>query len=88
MIDFHNRHNTNTVKQSTSSTVIVMKTFLNILCISISPGIMFPLYLPLPWHILGAYIISLCATHPCLQSENHKADKVSSSQAINSHYNT
>lgn len=64
-----------------------MKTFLNLLYISISPGIMFPFYLPLPWRILGAYIISLCATCLCLHRENHKADKVSSFQTISFHYN-
>lgn len=67
---------------------MVMKTLLNILYISVSPGIIFPLYLPLPWHILGAYIISLCAPRPRLHSENHKADKVSSFEAITFHYNT
>lgn len=87
MIELHNRHNTNTLKQSTRNRVVVMKTFLNILCIFVSPAMMFPLYLSLPWCILGTCIISLYATRPCLHSENHKPDEVRSFKAINFQYN-
>lgn len=64
-----------------------MRTFLNILYISVSPGIVLLLYVPSPWHILGAPIPSLCATCLCLHSENHKADQVSSFQTTSFHCN-
>lgn len=75
-----------------------MKAFLQIPCTSISPGITLPLYLPLPCHILGAYVFIvyeyICVQHcvyhvvaSCIHtSENHPADRVSCSETIDFHY--